>query len=172
MKNIILHVKLSFYFVFLLFNLLSNLNYAQSVRRQCFSCYGSIAITDSLLVEQTAGQSYCTTGFFENNIAVLPGFQQPSTFSIEEISSFQSGSLNLNIFPNPANSSFSIENKQGLEQISVQVVNIKGERVLYESFPFLISQNYNCESWENGVYLITIFDTEQRNRTFKLIISK
>jgi len=146
--------------------------FAQSVKRQCISSYGSVVFTDNLTIGQTAGQCYNTSGKSENKIAISQGFQQPNTFSIEDISSNSFRNLNLLVYPNPTSYSFTIESEEEIEQSYIQVVDINGKQILSEKVSNLLSHNINCESWTNGVYIITINDALQNSKTLRLIISK
>ncbi|MFH2142392.1 MAG: T9SS type A sorting domain-containing protein [Bacteroidota bacterium] len=145
---------------------------AQSVKRQCISSYGSVVLTDNLTIGQTVGQCYNTSGYSEDKTAILQGFQQPNTFSIEDISSQSLRNLNLTVYPNPASYSITIKSEDVIEQSYIHVVDINGKHVLSEKVQNLLLHRIDCESWVNGVYLITIYDSVQNSKTLRLIISK
>lgn len=167
-----LQKKWFFYGIVILFVLNPFDNYSQSVKRQCIPSFGTTGITDSISFEQTAGQSYITTSFSSDKSAILQGFQQPNTFSVEDISSLSLKNLNLSIFPNPASYSITIKSDKEIEQSFIQVIDINGKYILSENINNLIEYVIFCDSWVNGVYLITIKDSQQNSKTFKLIISK
>lgn len=149
-----------------------NNNFAQSVKRQCISSFGSSVLIDSISIGQTAGQSYNTNGISENRTAILQGFQQPKTFAVEDISDPSLKNLKLSVYPNPASFSITIKSEEEIEQSIIQVVDINGKYVFSEKVSNLIIHNINCDAWGNGVYLITICDSEQNSKTLRLIISK
>jgi len=147
-------------------------NYAQSVKRQCISSYGSVVLTDSLIIAQTVGQCYNTKGSSENSTAILQGFQQPNTFSIDDITSNSLKNLNFSVYPNPASFSFTIQSEEEIEQSYIQVVDINGKYVFSEKVLNLRLHSINCEAWVNGIYFITIHDLAQNSKSLKLIINK
>ena len=154
------------------FTMQPNYNYAQSVKRQTISSYGSVVLTDNLIVGQTAGQSYSTKGCIENSTTLLQGFQQPNTFIVEEINAPSLKNLNLSVYPNPASYSITITGDEMIEQPSIYVQDINGKVIFSENAPDLLMHTINCDSWENGIYLITITDSNKNSKTLRLIISK
>jgi hypothetical protein len=154
------------------FTWLPNTNYAQAIKRQCISSYGSGVTTDNLIIGQTAGQCYATKSAFSNENAILQGFQQPNTFSVEDISLPSLKNLNVSVYPSPASYSITITSTEMIEQSYIRVVDLNGKHVFSEKINNLQLYDINCESWANGVYLITIFDSLQNAKTLSLIISK
>jgi len=154
------------------FTMQLNYNYAQSVKRQTISSYGSAVLTDNLIIGQTAGQSYGTKGSSENSTAILQGFQQPNTFTVEEINTQSLKNLNLSVYPNPASYSITITSQQKIEQASIYVQDMNGKVIFSENAPDLLMHTMNCDSWVNGIYLITIIDSNQNSKALRLIISK
>ena len=150
---------------------LPNVHHAQSIKRQCISSYGASSVTDNVLISQTAGQSFNTT-VSSNNISVSQGFQQTNTFSLEEINPILFKTLNISVYPNPATRSITISSLEEIAQSFIEVSDISGKHLLTEKVPNLRSHSINCSSWMNGIYLITIFDTQQNSKTLRLIISK
>lgn len=146
--------------------------FSQSIKRQSISAMGSSALADSILVSQTAGQVFNTAGSFYTKVAILPGFQQPHTFSIKEMAELSLGTLDLRVFPNPATYSFTIQSGEELEETIIRVSDMEGRPVLVEKVQNIQTYRINCESWVNGIYFITISDESQRSRTFKIVISK
>jgi len=161
-----------FYGIVALFVMIPFDNYSQSVKRQCIPSFGSTGTADSISFEQTAGQSYFTAGYSEDNTAILQGFQQPKTFYIEDVSSSSLKNLELSVFPNPADYSFTIKSDEEIEQSFIQVVDINGKYVFSEKVTNLLIHDISCDAWVNGIYLITISDSDQNSKTLRLIISK
>ncbi len=146
-------------------------NYAQSIKRQCISSYGSSGVTENVFIGQTVGQPF-NTSLGSNSITVSQGFQQSNNFVVEEFSGPALNNLNVSVFPNPTSRSITIASKEALETSYIQVTDINGKRLFSEKVPNLIHHTINCSSWVNGVYMITIFDSFQNNKTLKLLISK
>lgn len=156
----------------LLFNLLPCYGNAQSIKRQCISCYGTVISTENHVISQTVGQCYNTLNNSENNSTVLQGFQQSGTFLIQTVESPTFEDLDISVYPNPSSYSFTIESNQQIEQSYIKVMNINGKYILSEEVKNLQNHTINCETWTNGVYLITIYDGYKNNKTLRLIISK
>jgi len=172
MKKKFLIRKLIFYSVFLLFLWLPYSNYAQAVKRQCISSYGSIVLLNDLLAGQTAGQSYFTIAFDNNKTAVLQGFQQPVAFTYNNIITVPPGNTDFKISPNPASYSFSIQSEEVINNVSVLVSDINGRNIMSEKIPQLSEHEIICESWEAGIYFITIYINNQNKQTQRIIILK
>lgn len=147
-------------------------NQAQSVKRQCISSYGAIVTTNNATFEQTVGQSYNTTAFYENKTAILQGFQQPVVFKVENMNSEHIKSLKLNVYPNPADYSVTIQSEELIENSIIRVTDINGKLILSEEATQLLTYNINCDTWENGTYIITVSDINQNKSSIKLIINK
>ncbi|MEO5582682.1 MAG: T9SS type A sorting domain-containing protein [Saprospiraceae bacterium] len=146
-------------------------NYAQSIKRQVISSYGSSGITENVLISQTAGQAFSTIVSTDHAI-VTAGFQQPNIFLIEEISTPAFNHLNVLVYPNPARQSITIASSEEIEKSTIQVTDINGQSILSQKVMNLLSHNINCAAWANGVYLITIYDSKRNSKTLRLIISK
>lgn len=172
MNNQKLHKKWLWFGLLILFIGPPNQNYAQSVKRQTISSYGATALTDNLIMGQTAGQCYNTTSGVEEGSVVLQGFQQPGTLTIEDLSFFELQDLNISVFPNPAAYSLSVTSLEPIEQALIRVIDITGKQVFYEKVPNLLLYTLYCNSWVKGVYLISVSDSEQNSKTVQLIITK
>jgi hypothetical protein len=149
-----------------------NQNYGQSVKRQAISSYGATVSIDNVIWGQTAGQCYNTEGDFENGTLVLQGFQQPSSYTIEDLSSFEWEDLDISVFPNPATYSLSVTSPEPIEQAYIRVIDMTGKQVFYEKVSNLLLYTLYCNSWVKGVYLISVSDSEQNSKTVQLIITK
>jgi len=171
MRRNLLNKKWLWYGIFAGFISLTNETYAQSIKRQCISSYGSSVLIENVLIGQTAGQSF-NTDMSSAGVTVSQGFQQPNIFSLKEIGDLSSKNLNLLVYPNPASHSITITSENEIEQSLIRVADINGKYLLSEKVPNLSSHTMNCASWANGVYLITIQDSQQNTKTLRLIISK
>lgn len=146
-------------------------SYAQSIKRQTISSYGSSVVTENILIGQTAGQSY-HTAVSVGGTTVSPGFQQPQLFSLKEIGDPVFRTLDVMVYPNPASHSITISSENEIEQSIIRVTDVNGKYLLSAKVPKLLSYDMNCAAWANGVYLITIQDSQKNTKTLRLIISK
>jgi len=91
-----------------------------------------------------------------------------SAYQIIGIQKFEYDNTTLTVFPNPANTQFNLELKDGLKsKATVKVYTMMGQLVCEKEVTEKSTQ-INCESWANGVYLINVSNNESQ-RTFKLI---
>jgi Secretion system C-terminal sorting domain len=171
MRQNLFNKKWLWYGIFSMFISIPYHDYAQSIKRQAISSYGSAGVVGSVLISQTAGQAFNTTVSSENT-TISPGFQQPNIFSLEEISAPAVKNLNVLVYPNPATSSITIASNEEIENSIIQVTDMNGRFILSQKVQNLSSHNINCASWISGVYLITIFDSMKNSKTLRLIISK
>lgn len=142
---------------------------AQAIRRQSIGGYGSDMI-DGVLIQQTAGQPYATTAFYSNEISVRPGFQQPSKYTLELIHSDLT--ISLNVYPNPATSSVTIQSPEAISNALIQVRDMDGNLLLNEKVAELKTYVINSETWQKGFYFINLYDGLNNKYSSKLIISK
>lgn len=144
---------------------------AQSIKRQSIASNGSSALIDGVSVQQTIGQPYFTAGFYNDEFSIHPGFQQSNLLmNVELINS--TFDLRLNIYPNPAVYSVNIVSDIIINNASLQVTDISGKLILNEKIAKLKNYQINCETWQNGLYTITISDAKNNKYSSKLIITK
>jgi len=171
-KKLTLKRKIPLKFYIILLVCIPFANHAQSVKRQCISSYGAIATYDSTTFEQTVGQPYNTTASYESNTSVLQGFQQPVVFKVENINSVYIKGMDINIYPNPANYSITIQSKDSIENSLIQVMDMNGKLIMSDRITLPQTYNISCDAWENGTYIITISDINLNKSSLKLIINK
>jgi len=172
MEKLIFIRKIPLIFCFILLVCMPFYNQAQSIKRQCISSYGAIVNANSFTIEQTVGQPYNTTACYENKTSVLQGFQQPNVFKVEDINNENEKNLNLNVYPNPANYSITIQSEELIENSIIRITDLNGKLILFEQPALFMKHNIDCKSWENGIYIITISDTNKNESSLKLIINK
>ncbi len=144
---------------------------AQSVQRQSIASTGTYMYSNNILIQQTIGQPYSTTTFYSKEVGFRPGFQQPSNFSLELIeSTFQN--INLRVYPNPAVYTVTIESSKTINDAVLQVVDMNGKLILNEKISEMKTHNINCNTWVNGVYFITLTNSQNNKCSSKLIINK
>ena len=147
---------------------------AQSIRRQSIGISGANMVSDGILVKQTIGQPYATATYYENGIGFRPGFQQPTASARQSMIAQElvQSSLALSIYPNPAASSVRIESVEGITNGLLKVMDSHGRLVLSKPLSEGRSHSINCESWANGLYLISVSSEGNTSYSSKLIISK
>ncbi|MFO7657006.1 MAG: T9SS type A sorting domain-containing protein [Bacteroidales bacterium] len=147
-------------------------NQAQTVKRQCISSYGASGSINGITFLQSAGQPYNTYAAADIVTAILPGFQQPVAYTVSVTSQALVKGLNLNIFPNPAVNSVTIQSAVTIENATLEVTDLQGRNVLFERPARFLSRQLECSEWEKGVYLISVSTKDQGRVTFKLTITK
>lgn len=167
-----LHQKLILYGIFILFFCLPYKSYAQTVIRQCISSYAYVSSTNSAVINQTAGQCFSTATKPEGINTVLQGFQQPVNFSIEDKSISLLNQLDLMVYPNPATYNINIRSKEKIEKLYIEITDMTGKIIQSERISDFKSHSISCGSWSNGIYLISVSDSNQKSKIIKLIISK
>ncbi|MBN2272888.1 MAG: T9SS type A sorting domain-containing protein [Bacteroidales bacterium] len=156
----------------MIFLILVSENQAQSVKRQCISSYGVMAIAGDAAFAQTVGQPFNTLASSGNSAAILQGFQQPVMFKAEAINSGPLKNLNLNVFPNPATYTVILQSDKTLEKSRIEVTDLAGRIILSEQVTQLQQFELNCGSWKNGIYIITVRDDDQNISSIKVTINK
>jgi len=74
----------------------------------------------------------------------------------------------LSVYPNPANTGFNLELQSELtSHVNLKAFNLMGQ-LIYEQDVKDKKTSINCESWPNGVYLISVSNAQSQS-TFKLI---
>lgn len=170
--NLVFYRKLSFTVILFSLMCLPLLNQAQSVRRQCISSYGGGGSSGNVTIQQTGGQSYATTGGSASGISVLPGFQQPVSYSIKNLITEKLRQLDLKVYPNPAVYALSIQSSEVIEHASIEITDIQGKVMFSQSVSQLQNHKINCENWTVGTYFINVIDDKQNKSSLKLIIGK
>ncbi len=155
--------------VFILFPLT---NFGQSIKRQSISSYGASGTVAGVFISQTGGQSYGTTNLNQEKGNVLQGFQQYKNFALKIEGSLNQKNLEMDIYPNPATQAFTISSKKAMENYTITIADSWGKIVLSENINDIIQYQINCESYSNGIYFITVKNSNYNTQTLKLIIVK
>lgn len=163
--------KINFYFLFyflFFFGLFSN---AQSVIRECVGSAGTNSVkVENVSVQQTAGQSYSTVAYYDDEGGIRPGFQQYSKFMIDLTES--TFNVNLNLYPNPATYSVTIESSEMIANAQLIISDLNGKIMYSENFSELSILSVNCDTWANGMYFISLSDENNNSCSSRLIINK
>lgn len=145
---------------------------AQSVQRQGISSYGGTGFSGGTTLIQTVGQPYTTTVSYGDNTLLLPGFQQPILFKVENIDALPLKRVYLNIYPNPASFYVTIQSGEVIENAIIRITDLQGRTILDRHLTQLQDHTINCESWANGIYIMTVSDGSQIVSSQRLIIRK
>ncbi len=156
----------TYYYLLFLCSFVSNIN-AQSLQRETIASSGAYVIGNGTLIRQTIGQPYGTSSNYDNGIKFNPGFQQ-ALFSVETINS----TIDLLIFPNPATRQVTIKTTSVLENVNLQIIDANGKILISEKLNEFTSYTANCDTWANGVYLISLYNSKNNLYSSKLIINK
>lgn len=172
-KTFTIH-KWILYGAIVLFGIVPYNSSAQSIKRQSISSYGAANHDgNNIMVSSTAGQSYNSTGFTNNEITLSPGFQQSIRFSVEEVVNPEPfRTLNLTAFPNPATFAVTLHSSEEITSSIIRVIDSNGREVFFEKVTALNSYIIDCGHWNNGIYFITVTDDANNFKTLKVIISK
>lgn len=152
-----------------------NQGHAQSIQRQSIGACGANMVSGGIMVKQTVGQPYATNTYYQNGIGFQPGFQQsfvaasPSPAVKKQL---VQSSLSMKVYPNPAAYSLRIESEELISNGVLKVVDSNGRLIVSDKISELRSHSINCESWANGLYLISVTDERNVSYSSKLIISK
>ncbi|MBN2611274.1 MAG: T9SS type A sorting domain-containing protein [Bacteroidales bacterium] len=145
---------------------------AQSVKRQCISSYGTTGSINGIIIMQSAGQPYNTYAASDIATEILPGFQQPVAYSVTVTSPGLAKGLNLDIFPNPAVNSVTIQSAEVIEKAIFEVTDLQGRTILFERPVRFLSHQLDCSGWGKGIYIIAVSSEDQGRASFKLTITK
>jgi len=158
--------------VLLILSFIPGAGNAQGIKRQNIGSYGSGGNSDGLFIGQTIGQPFFTSGYYDNQVGLIPGFQQPLVFSISTVKQIPV-LTRLGVFPNPAISIVNIETPEVVENAIVRITDISGRVIWEERIPEFSSYQMDCSRWQSGLYFITVFDVNKRfSYLSKVIISK
>ncbi len=162
----------SFLSVLLILSFIPGAGNAQGIKRQNIGSYGSGGASGSLYIGQTIGQPFFTPVYSDNQVGLIPGFQQPLTYSISTIKQLPVPAR-LAVFPNPATGIFNIETPEVVENAIVRITDVNGRVIWEESVPEFSSYQMDCSRWQSGLYFVAVFDVKKRfNYISKVIISK
>jgi len=146
---------------------------AQGVKRQSIGSYGTNAIHSGAIVGQTIGQPFSTLSYSDNEVVLNPGFQQPVSFKTQRVANPETEFLELTNFPNPAKEDFQIESSETLDQVNLQVFDIRGEVVMNKEIQEFKHYSIKCSDWLPGIYFLNMRNAAgQTILNTKLIISK
>lgn len=148
---------------------------AQSIQRQSIGICGTNMADEGILVKQSIGQPYATSTYYSEGVGFRPGFQQPYSAagqSSGQVKQKITAFLNLKVYPNPASNAAMLQTPETITNASLKVRDISGRLFVNEIVSELKSHTINCESWANGIYLVTVSDEKNTTYSSKLIISK
>ncbi len=165
-------MKLIYYGVFICLISYPKITFGQTIKRECISSYGFSGSVGQVYIAQTIGQTYSTKPKHEDKSYVIQGFQQSNTFKLEIIDAGLTDILELKVYPNPAKYSVVISSQEILETCYLDIYDEMGRPILNKEIENMSRYELNCESWDDGIYIVKVYDKDQKQQTLKLIISK
>jgi hypothetical protein len=101
----------------------------------------------------------------ENPTAVFSIHIEPYTTRISSITS-----KSFNVYPSPANESFTIENGFGKNSY-VEIYNVLGQTVKRIPSDNTNSISVNCSTWKNGYYVCRLYKDGKAEKTVKVVVA-
>lgn len=147
--------------VLVLFFTLNNL-LAQSNDLQVISTSGSSFTYENYIIEYTLGELAIDN--IGNGIILTQGFNQGKLAIQTEIKEFD---FKINLFPNPAHTHFKVEFNSP-KTIDVIFTDISGKIIIRDKLVNQSSKNYDISNLAQGVYTFTIFDSTNKQATYKI----
>lgn len=145
---------------------------AQTIERQSISSYGTSSTVEGITIQQTVGQPYYTSAYSDKEITISPGFQQSILVIANTLADNMTNNFSLSVYPNPVVNSVSVRIPQELNTAAVQVCDMSGKVYFNEKITNSTTSSINCSEWPNGLYLITLIDSNQNTYSSKFIINK
>lgn len=97
----------------------------------------------------------------------ISGFQLEH-YQVTDIKKYAYNNSSISVYPNPGNSSFFIDlENQKSNSTEIKVYNMSGQLIHAQNPQTSVTQ-INCESWANGVYLISVHNNDAYT-SFKFI---
>lgn len=160
--------------VFLLLSVISSEVNSQQISRSVISVLGKGAVSDSYIINQTAGEAIACT-YVNSEHILTQGFQQPSLISFldpEDTDLFDA----IDVYPNPVTHqsnhlltlTFRIDD---LPDYYVEIYDSQGKRVYYNEFEGLYSQDITIDmaGYRQSLYFVHVFSkNRQMDRYFKI----
>ncbi len=79
-------------------------------------------------------------------------------------------SKSFNVYPSPANESFTIENGFGKNSY-VEIYNVLGQMVKHVASDNNNRISVNCSSWKNGYYVCRLYNDGKAEKTVKIVVA-
>jgi hypothetical protein len=77
--------------------------------------------------------------------------------------------FNVNIFPNPTNGNFTVSFPEKVNNASVEIDNVSGERVFSQTIRFTLKTEVSLKNISAGVYYVKVMNGEQQSYS-KIIV--
>ncbi|MDA3912313.1 MAG: T9SS type A sorting domain-containing protein [Bacteroidales bacterium] len=147
-----------------LFIVIANLIYAQSLDRALVSTGGGSYANGSLQADVSIGEP--VIGTFEGDDYMLTqGFQQ-GLMVFTEIENLQE--IEFQLYPNPAVDYVTFEFPvNDFQDVTLQVISVNGQ-VIWESQLTETSSEIQVSSWPAGIYMLRIFADDELQVTSKI----
>ena len=153
--------------LFLPFIIISQISAGQTIVRSSFSCLGSSASQEGIILRQTIGQPSNTYVFNKGGLALRQGFQQSvASFNLSKAIE----PLDFSLAPNPAADKTLIKFHEEISRSIIYVRDIKGNLLSETKVEFLSEKWLDLKDFKPGIYLITVISGNGKGSR-KLIIT-
>jgi Secretion system C-terminal sorting domain len=122
---------------------------------------------DEISISWTLGETIIET-FEEGDIILTQGFHQ-DTYEITAIPEMQDQSVNISLFPNPANEEFFIKYEgETFDSYEIGIFDLNG-RLLNKKMIHEELTGVDISNLKSSEYIISVFDKNKTYRSYKLI---
>ncbi len=141
--------------------------FAQSITRSTINCMGNSVRLENMLIRQTIGQA-AIVGNVLNEAGLRQGFQQPVSPKIGQRHSPQ---VQIEVFPNPASSEFTLSLNGDIGQYEYSLRDIHGKELIVGE-AFENKHRLSCDQLSSGIYLLTVLQKTQILGVQRIVINK
>jgi len=146
--------------------LASNLVIGQAFNNELVSSSGDTYTNSSYQLDWSIGECVTETQAADNYI-ITQGFHQGKYF-ITELEDLQE-LIKMQIYPNPTSDVLNLEiEKSGIDNFQYKIYDFSGQELKSADIKSNTEQ-INFETYSTGTYLISIFENNQKIKTFKII---
>jgi len=150
----------------ILASILIKASYSQTLFPYVYSSFGGFASNATVQLTWTAGEPFYETVTNSNN-TLTQGFNQ--TVIVSQLSDInENDTYKIACFPNPTTSFVKvILQSENFTNLNLQVIDLQG-KVLFSQKTVDNYTQIDFSKFANGVYLLNIFDKNQKIKSFKI----
>ena len=147
--------------------------FGQDIPMQVVSSAGGYFSSASVSVSWTLGEPVIST-LTSTNVILTQGFQQGNLFGTDVPINPDINSLNLKMYPNPANNKvwFDVNNQKAKGDFVVEVFDITGRKIIIQNLGQFVSQEQmelSVSTLKPGIYLVNVKIGDFRSDVIKLV---
>lgn len=148
----------------------STSGFSQAIVRQSINTLSGSNLVQKSVIEQTIGQPYQPEQSNLEGLHIRSGFIQSPSMNVsgEQIEK----DVKVNLYPNPTSNKFTVEAEENLGNVTIQISEITGNIMEILSLSDFQDKQFDCSTWSNGAYFISIITEDGKRSNSKLIISK